>query len=59
MAADSGFLPAYMGLAEVAAAENDPEGAILYLQMGLRRDSTNEWFLTRVGALRESLGWKE
>ncbi|MBK8802012.1 MAG: tetratricopeptide repeat protein [Fibrobacteres bacterium] len=59
LAADSGFLPAYMGLAEVAAAENDPEGAILYLQMGLRRDSTNEWFLTRVGALRESLGWKE
>ncbi len=59
LAADSGFLPAYMGLAEVAVSENDPEGAILYLQMGLRRDSTNQWFRERVTALRDSLGWKE
>lgn len=59
LAADSGFLPAYMGLAEVAVSENDPEGAILYLQMGLRRDSTNRWFRERVANLRDSLGWKE
>lgn len=59
LAADSTFLPAYMGLAEVAVAENDPEGAILYLQMGLRRDASNEWFRERLAWLRDSLGWKE
>lgn len=59
LTADSSFLPAYIGLAEVALTENDPEGAVLYFQMGLRRDSTNTWFRDRVRALRDSLGWKE
>lgn len=57
LAGDSGYLPSYMSLGELAVREKDPEGAIVYWQMGLRRDSTNIWFRSRIAELQDSLGW--
>lgn len=55
--ADSLYLPAYMSLGELALEDRDPEGAIVYWQMGLRRDSTNTWFLSRLDRVKDSIGW--
>lgn len=57
LAGDSSYVPAYMSLGELAAADKDPEGAIVFWQMGLKRDSTNTWLRDRIAAVRDSLGW--
>jgi len=59
LAGDSSYVPAYMSLGELAASDKDPEGAIVFWQMGLKRDSSNTWFRDRIAAVRDSLGWEK
>lgn len=59
LAGDSSYIPAYMSLGELAAADKDPEGAIVYWQLGLKRDSTFTWFRERISDMRDSLGWEK
>jgi len=54
--ADSSYLPAYIGLGELALIDDDPVGAVVYLQLGARRDSTNSWLRSKIARLSDSLG---
>jgi tetratricopeptide (TPR) repeat protein len=54
---DSTYLPAYISLGELALADKDPEGAIVYWQLGQRRDPGNAWLRDHLQAVRDSLGW--
>lgn len=56
LATDSSYLPAYIGLGELALVDDDPEGAVVYLQLGARRDSTNSWLRSKIARLSDSLG---
>lgn len=56
LAGDSSYLPAYIGLGVMALADQDPEGAVVYWQMGARRDSTNAWLQENLLRLTDSLG---
>lgn len=56
LAGDSAYLPAYIGLGVMALADQDPEGAVVYWQMGARRDSTNAWLQENLLRLTDSLG---
>lgn len=56
LAGDSTYLPAYIGLGVMALADHDPEGAVVYWQMGARRDSTNPWLQENLLRLTDSLG---
>ncbi|MEK7394324.1 MAG: tetratricopeptide repeat protein [Fibrobacterota bacterium] len=58
LAADSAYLPAYIGLGEMALADNDPEGAVVYWQMGSKRDPGNPWLKASVARLVDSMGLK-
>jgi len=58
LAADSTYLPAYIGLGEMALADHDPEGAVVYWQMGAKRDSGNSWLKSNVARLVDSMGLK-
>jgi tetratricopeptide (TPR) repeat protein len=57
LAGDSSYLPAYVSLGEIALSDHDPEGAVVFWQMGLRRDTTNAWFRQRIAEIKDSLGW--
>lgn len=54
--ADSSYTPAYIGLGELALIDDDPVGAVVYLQLAVRRDSTNSWLLSKIARLSDSLG---
>ena len=56
LAADSSYVPAYIGLGEIAQLDDDPDGAVVYFQMGAKRDSTNSWLKTKIARLADSLG---
>jgi tetratricopeptide (TPR) repeat protein len=56
LAGDSSYLPAYIGLGEMALVDHDPEGAVVYWQMGARRDSSNSWLKENIQRLTDSLG---
>ena len=58
LASDSGYLPAYMSLGELACADHDPEGAVVYWQLGQKHDPGNTWFRGHVDAIRDSMGWE-
>jgi len=57
IAGDSSYLPAYMSLGELADLDHDPEGAIVYWQLGQKRDTSNTWFREHIASVRDSLGW--
>lgn len=54
--ADSSYTPAYIGLGELALIDDDPVGAVVYLQLAVRRDSTNSWLRSKIARLSDSLG---
>lgn len=56
ISADSSYVPAYIGLGELALIDDDPEGAVVYLQLGARQDSTNPWLRSKIARLSDSLG---
>lgn len=58
LSGDSSYLPAYIGLGEMALADHDPDGAVVYWQMGARRDSTNPWLRENILRVTDSLGFR-